>query len=399
MNDPQTGPVWLSSAIPCGSAEIVDASDPGDLRLRLVRDPGPDTLAIGYYHFRAAGVRRRACRFRILDVRGEAGARLAGREDYEDGWTGTGPHASYDRHHWFRIPAWVEGSDYVFEHTPEHDVCYYARWAPYTPERRLDFLAACQASPRARLSVLGHTLRGRDLEMLTLAAPPGEAPPQAPRRVWILARQHPSESMAAYFVEGLVERLLDEHDPVARALLRQAVVHVVPDLNPDGSALGHTRANAAGVNLNRAWVDPDPADAPEVWLVRRELEARGVDFCMDCHGDEELRCNFLGGPLEIPSRSARLDGLFRGFELAWAAASPDYELGHPYPGGAPAEADLRMAWNWIAERFDCLSVLLEQPFKDTSWATDAVRGWSPERARRFGASAVEALARVLPQLR
>jgi hypothetical protein len=112
-----------------------------------------------------------------------------------------------------------------------------------------------------------------------------------------------------------------------------------------------------------------------------------------------LRCVFLGGPLEIPSRSQRLAGLFRRFEDAWAAASPDYELGHPYPGGAPTEADLRMAWNWIAERFSCLSVLLEQPFKDTSWWQDPVQGWSPERAIRLGESLPPAILGVLSDLR
>ena len=62
-------------------------------------------------------------------------------------------------------------------------------------------------------------------------------------------------------------------------------------------------------------------------------------------------------------------------------------------------ADLRMAWNWVAERYGCLGVLLEQPFKDTSWATDPVRGWSPERATRLGASFVVALNQVVPELR
>jgi hypothetical protein len=133
--------------------------------------------------------------------------------------------------------------------------------------------------------------------------------------------------------------------------------------------------------------------------VRALMEKTGVDFCLDCHADAELRCNFLGGPLEIPSRSERLKSLFNQFERAWAAASPDYEMGHPYPGGPPETADLSMAWNWIAERFDCLSMLLEEPFKDTSWRQDPVQGWSPERAIRFGHSLPAAIYGVVHQLR
>ena len=170
-------------------------------------------------------------------------------------------------------------------------------------------------------------------------------------------------------------------------------------MNPGGVALGHTRANAAGANLNREWAAPDPARSPEVWHVRRHMEATGVDFCIDCHGDEELRCNFLGGPQQIPSRSARLDALFEHLEQSWAVVTPDYVPHQPYPGGAPATADLRMAWNWIAERFDALSVLLEQPFKDLATAPQPATGWSPPRAQRLGHGFVDVLDRVVDGLR
>ncbi|MBU6290015.1 MAG: RusA family crossover junction endodeoxyribonuclease, partial [Chloroflexi bacterium] len=43
---------------------------------------------------------------------------------------------------------------------------------------------------------------------------------------------------------------------LARQLLDRAVIHVVPNMNPDGTRLGHTRGNGAGANLNREWADP-----------------------------------------------------------------------------------------------------------------------------------------------
>src|SRR5882757_1480285 len=114
------------------------------------------------------------------------------------------------------------------------------------------------------------------------------------------------------------------------------------------------------------------------------MEAEGVDFCLDVHGDEELPYTFLGGPLEIPSRNDRMRRRFVDFMRGLEAASPDYVRRHPYPGGAPEAADLRMAWNWIAERFGCLTVLLEMPFKDQIDAPDAQYGWSPQRSARLG---------------
>ncbi len=390
--------ISISAEMPGGSIEVVgtNGSTFDEVRLRLRRDPGPDALAIGWYYFRATGGRDRPCRYRILDVRRDAADRLAGREDYEDGWTGTGPHASYDRQHWFRIPGRIEGGDYVFEHTSTEDVCYYARWAHYGVERGYDLIASCRSS--ARVDVIGRSIEDRELVRLTFEDP-GRAAAADRLQCWVIARQHPSETMASFFVEGLVERLADPFDAVTRRLLERAVIHVVPDMNPDGAVRGHTRSNAAGANLNREWVAPSLERSPEVWHVRHAMEASGVDFAIDCHGDEELRCNFLGGPLEIPSRTPWLADLFGRFEHAWNAVTPDYELGHPYPGGPPETADLRMAWNWIAERFGCLSVLLEQPFKDVSWRPDPEHGWSPQRARRFGASLPAALAGVVDRLR
>jgi murein tripeptide amidase MpaA len=215
----------------------------------------------------------------------------------------------------------------------------------------------------------------------------------------VIARQHPSETQGGFFLEGFLGRMVDEHDPIVRDMLRRAVFYVAPNMNPDGTMNGWARANARGVNLNREWVSPSAERSPEVLCVRDLMEATGVDFCVDCHADSELRCNFLGGPLEIPSRSPRLTKLFHAFEDLWAAASPDYEKGHPYPGGSPEHADMTMAWNWIAERFDCLSILLEQPFKDTSWWRDEAQGWSPERATRFGATLPTAIHGILPHLR
>lgn len=386
--------ISITGEIPNGSIEVVDATNPSNIRLRLRRDEGPDPLAIGYYHFRATGVRSQECVFRLINAGSDAQARLAGRDEYEDAWTNTGPHVSYDRKYWFRIPGRLEGAEYVFRHAPEHDVCYYAKWAPYPLERELDVIARCQLDPGVRVTTLGKTVSGSDLDLVTLGEPASD------RKVcWIMARQHPSETMGGYFVEGFLERMVDGSDPIARQLLRQAVFYIVPNMNPDGARMGATRLNAAGANLNREWVQPTLDRSPEVFHVRNLMEHTGVDFCLDVHGDEELRCVFLGGPLEIPSRSPRLAALFSAFEHSWAAASPDYELGHPYPGGAPAEADLRMAWNWIAERFNCLSVLLEQPFKDTSWWQDPKQGWSPERAKKLGASLAPAIYGVLPKLR
>ena len=53
----------------------------------------------------------------------------------------------------------------------------------------------------------------------------------------------------------------------------------------------------------------------------------------------------------------------------------------------------------IAERFGCLSVTLEQPFKDCYENQEPVGGYSGPRAARLGASALDAIAAVEPMIR
>lgn len=384
--------VSVSAAIPEGSIEVVSDHDPADIQLRLRQDD--EKTAMFYYHFRAIGLRGRDCRFRIINAQESVARRLAGRTNDEHCWNSPGAMASYDLNNWFRVPGVYEDGVYTFSHRPEHDICYYSSWPPYGLARLQGLLARIQLQPHVGVSCLGKTVDGHDLDLVTLGTP------GANKRVcWIMARQHPSETMSSFFVEGFLERMLDTWDPMIARLLEKAVFYVVPNMNPDGTQRTYTRNNAAGHNLNRAWQKPDPKETPEVYLVREVMEQTGVDFSIDCHGDRELRCNFLGGPLEIPSKSPRLDGLFEILKDTWASITPEYERGHPYPGGPPAEADLNMAWNWIAERFNCLSVLLEQPFKDTLWRTDPVTGWSPNRSTAFGGTLPSVLSRIVDQLR
>lgn len=386
----------VNARIPSGSGEVLAGDDPADIRIALRSDPGGDFR--GHYHFRITGAKGTRCRITFVGAvtLSDGFAALVARRGGEaDGpWTATGPCLSYDRDNWARIYGRITGSDYVVEFTPEHDICYIAQWAPYPIDRELDFFAWMQLSDKVRCGSLGRTLNGADIDYVRVGEPgPGK------RQCWLIGRQHPSETMSGFFIEGLLMRLADPEDEAASALLDKAVLHLVPNINPDGSAGAHTRLNGGSADLNRSWDNPDSAAAPEVAAVQARMEATGVDFCIDCHGDEELRCVFLAGPLKPPYGCERQNHLFDRFEEAWAAASPDYVPRQPYPGGEPTTARTSSAWHWVAHRFDCLSILLEQPFKDTTATPEPDTGWSPQRAAKLGASFVEALAAVVPGLR
>ena len=144
-------PISVSGHIPGGRIEVVDASNPADIRLRLVPDAGGAEFR-GHFHFRASGLRGVACTFRIMNAGDTMATRLAGRDDVENAFTNTGPVASYDREHWFRVPASFDGRVYSFTTTPEYDLCHFARWAPFGMDRH-------QSSLAPGTSVRGHRTR------------------------------------------------------------------------------------------------------------------------------------------------------------------------------------------------------------------------------------------------
>jgi murein tripeptide amidase MpaA len=380
----------VTAAFPGGSIEVISADDPGDIRVALA----PDAIS-GHRHwffFRLTGAKGRDCRIAI--VNNNTSFRLPSHDAVPDAWTGYEPFATYDLDSWFRVGAENVGGCFAIRHRPERDSVYYAHFPPYPVERHHRLVARALRDSAVGLDVLGVTPDGSTLDLLMI----GTSRPGM-RSVWITAQQHPAEPMGGWFVEGLLDRLLDPLDSLAQRLRQAAVFYVVPTMNPDGVRRAHSRVNARGADLNRAWLKPDLENAPEVAWVRERMARTGVDFFLDVHGDEQLGYNFLGGSLEIPSRSERLRGLFFRFAKALGRANPDYRLGPRYPGGAPDPANLQQGWNWVGEEFKCLALLLEQPFKDNDETRIKGLGWSPERSMRLGRSTLDALADVLPILR
>ncbi len=373
----------VSSQFDGGNIEVVEAPRGGEARLRIRHDSNSEFLQ--WFHFRAIDVR---------DVPLALHLDNAGASSYPPGWQDYRAVATYDRQHYFRVPCEFDGQRLTIRHTPARDSVYYSYFAPYSHERHQDLIARSIAADGVRHHLLGHTLDGRDMDLLQIG--PAD---QNLRTCWIIGRQHPGETMAEWLIEGLLARLLDPEDPIARELRRRAVFYVVPNMNPDGSFRGYLRVNAAGANLNREWQNPTAERSPEVLLVRQRMEQTGVDYCLDVHGDEALPYNFIAGPDGIPSFTARQRDLQAAYERALVRASPDFQTEHGYDPVPPGQANMTMCTTWVAERFDCLAMTLEQPFKDTHDTPNELVGWSPERCRQLGRANLDALYALIDDLR
>ena len=297
---------------------------------------------------------------------------------------------SVDREEWERVETGYEGGILTIRLTPETNSVWIAYFAPYTMERHHDLVAEVAAHPAISHRSLGQTLDGQELDYLRLG--------DGPLQVWLYARQHPGESMAEWWMEGALEKLLDDSDPVSRRLREKATLHIVPNMNPDGTRRGHLRTNAAGTNLNREWHDPTPERSPEVLYVRNEMDGTGVDFAMDVHGDEAIAANFLAGFEGIPSWTEEQQGLFDRFSDSLERLSPDFQTEKGYEVPPPGKANMSMSTAQLAERFGAVSMTLEMPFKDNDELPDPVHGWSPDRCRALARSCIDALHSISDDL-
>jgi murein tripeptide amidase MpaA len=372
----------ISSAFDGGAIEVVADADPRDLQVRIRADSHAEFRQ--WFYFRLQGALGQPVRLRFVN---------AGAATYVTGWRGYQAVASYDRVDWFRVPTTFDGTELAVAHTPLRDSIYYAYFEPYSWERHLALLGRADDSPRACVGDLGATVEGRDMNLVTVGtAGPGR------KSLWVIARQHPGETMAEWFVEGMLDRLLDPADPVARRILERAVVYVVPNMNPDGSVRGNLRTNAAGANLNREWMEPARERSPEVFHVRAAMQAIGVDAFLDIHGDEGLPYVFTDGNERLSSYTPRMAALERGFADALMAANPDFQTVHGYPADKETKVNLTIASKWAGHTFGGLALTIEMPFKDNADLPDPARGWNGARSRHLGADTLTALHALLPSL-
>lgn len=372
----------ISTQFDGGSIIVKDLSKAEHIRLDLREDNAADFKQ--WFYFRLQGAAYTPCIIHFEN---------AHQSSYPEGWEDYQAVASYDRQNWFRVPTHYEHGELIITHTPLANSIYYAYFEPYSNEQHLNLLGEAQGSGLCQIDDLGSTIQGRDINLLTIGNQAA-----SDLKIWIIARQHPGETMAEWFIEGLLSRLLDHQDPTARTLLDKATFYIVPNMNPDGSFLGNLRTNAAGVNLNREWLNPNIKKSPEVYYVRQKIHETGVDLFLDIHGDEIIPYNFVAGSEGVPNYNERIQTLENLFKSSFMAASPDFQDTYGYSKDKPHQANLNLATNYIANTFQCLAHTLEMPFKDNHNLPDDDFGWNGQRSLRLGESSLTPILAVCREL-
>ena len=295
---------------------------------------------------------------------------------------------------------------------------FFSYFPPYSYNRHLKLIADCASVANAVrggvygeynpvVESLGLTKEGREMECISIGRGDSVA--------WVIHRQHPGETMAEFFAEGLLHRLLGiggvegELEEVTRRVLENYRLYIVPCMCPDGAVHGHLRTNAVGANLNREWatvkddyVAPSLERSPEVHAVLNKMDSTGCDFFLDVHGDEELPYVFFSGAEKTPVWGDRIEHLHGYFISCFQKVNSDVQkaIGYPPPDNVQAALNhMNVGTNQVSNRFRCLGLTLEMPYKDCATNPDPDVGFSPNRAKQLGRNLLEALDGVQPYLR
>ena len=372
-------PLFIDAAFDSGNIDVLGIEG-ATARLAIRRDNESEFFQ--WFHFRVVASAGEEVVLKLTGLNASA---------YPGGWPDYNACVSEDRAFWARAASSFDkdedGGTLTIRYLPASDVFWVAYFAPYSMERHYDLIAEAAGCEGVDLVRLGTTLDGQPLDCLEL----GEGTTQ----VWLYARQHPGETQAEWWVEGVLECLTDPADPVARALRAKCRIHIVPNCNPDGSRRGHLRTNAVGTNLNREWAEPTPERSPEVLAIRNRMDQTGVDFAIDAHADEAIPAVFLAGFEGIPAwTEAQGEGYYR-YQRILDRRTPDFQTKLGYPKAAPGRANLSMSTNQLAQRFGAVAMTLEMPYKDLADFPEPEQGWSPERCKLLGRDCMAALVEWL----
>ena len=377
--------MFISSNFDSGNIDVVSCEIAGDgvgeIQLQIRKDAHSEFYQ--WFHFRLSGAKDLSCTLKILNAGGAA---------YPPGFENYRLCYSYDRDSWLRHPTQLEKGVLSFNFKPGYDAVYFAYFAPYSMERHHDLIAKSIQSPLCSHRLLGQSLDGQDLDLLRIALPDQN---ENKKTCWVIARQHPGESMAQWWMEGCIEQLLEVEIPNTIALLETCNIFLVPNMNPDGSRRGHLRTNAAGRNLNREWADPTMEATPEVYLVKQAMNQTGMDLMLDVHGDESLPYCFIAGTEGLSNWNEKKQAQLDFYRTTLAALNPDFQTKKGYPSKAPGQANLTMSTTQMADLHQCLAMTLEMPFKDTTATVDEKFGWSAQRSKQLAHSCLEAIQKYL----
>lgn len=263
------------------SANIDDYSvKNGEINFTVRKDKGGDNFH--WFYFQIKNINYQRIKFNLLN---------SGESFYPSGWYGYLPVYSSDNLSWRR----VDGSSYksgkfsFWIDNPPQDF-YIAWYEPYPYHRYQWWLNNIWRSSKAVIEEYKLSNSKYPFHLIRI----GEVRKDTQNNIWVIARQHPGETMGSWFCEGLTDFLLS-NEQSAIWLKSNFTFYIVPMMNPDGVVSGNHRLNSSGVDLNRKWKNPRKDTEPSVYLITQKMMKYMPCLFLDIHGEEVSPLNYIAG--------------------------------------------------------------------------------------------------------
>jgi hypothetical protein len=265
-------PIYITSDFESGNI-IVSGIKNREVYLEIKKDPYPKHVKRKYqswFYFKAGNVKNKNIKFVINNIK-----LIQLTWEKKNDWDGFNVCYSYDNKKWVRYPTTVIGDEINWTIKPKKNTVWFAFYPPYPFSRTKQFFSNGE--------IIGHSNMGNPIYMRTFG--------NGPVKIWIIARQHPGETIGSWIMEGVLKQILKKKKKLAPYTIR-----LIGNANPDGTILGHWYVNKTGVNLNRDWTDNPKS--PEIKVIKKQIHKYGCDLFFDLHGDEGVKKHFLVNPPE-----------------------------------------------------------------------------------------------------
>lgn len=364
-----------------GNIVVIDERKAQDIHLNIRRDSNASYFQ--WFHFIITGQPNEDF---ILHIENAGQASYPGWNDFGISYRAT---SSSDGILWTRLPTSYDEQTGILTirgKLADHPM-QIAFFPPYPYARHAQLIEKLRSKKHCHVSSIGQSLEGRDISLVTLGSPGADK-----KNIWIVARQHPGETMAEWFVEGLIDYVTGPNFP--ETFFDNAVLYIVPNMNPDGSYLGNLRTNAAGLDLNRQWdTQNNQTTSPEVYYVRNAILQTGAAAFFDIHGDETHPHVFLNSHATGCALDQSVLDLEHEFIRAYRISSPYLQEESCYKPDQIGMANKNIASAFISQHLGCLSLTIEMPSKELE-----NQDWTVQDCKQFGANLLQPIMHVLPKL-
>ncbi len=190
------------------------------------------------------------------------------------------PKISHDMKTWRTYDHKYRGKRLEINVNASKKALYIAGQEVINNQHYVDWAEKLQQTSTVKQSILGKSLQGRPIYKI-------ESHSDSKEWLVILGRLHPPEITGALALFPFVETLL-ANNSFADSFRQKYNLLIIPNLNPDGVAMGNWRHNANGVDLNRDWITFKQPETKQVhqYLQRLVADGQKIKFAVDFHSTQ-----------------------------------------------------------------------------------------------------------------